>query len=473
MLKKVLLVAAGWSALGCTSAQAQDLALNRPATASSTERGLPEFRPTNANDGNSSTRWSSEFVDNQWWQVDLGSNQSINRVEVNWEVAYARQYRIRTRTARGNSWSTVATVGTSSAGLKTHTFGMTRARYVRIQGDQRATPWGISLWDLRVCNISCSGPAPPFPPDADGDGVPDSSDQCPNEAGPADNNGCPVPPPANDTDGDGVSDSQDQCPNQPGPASNNGCPAAWREPGPIAGQGYSLRWREEFDGTALDPNRWRRGQWWQSHTPTAEEAFVSNGTLKLVSKRANGYRDVVVSTDPTQARTSAWQEGYFEGRIKLTGGRGAFPAFWLLSSTHRWNPNYPRPACSLPTCLGAELDIFEGQGVEPTVFYGTLHRNSASAYGGDQLNGNSNRQNTGRNLYGDWHTFSAKWTSTSVTWYLDDQPLMTTGTYDSTPQKMFMLLNSMAGGWASGNTPDSTTPADLVMEYDWVRVWQR
>jgi len=38
---------------------------------------------------------------------------------------------------------------------------------------------------------------------------------------------------------------------------------------------------------------------------------------------------------------------------------------------------------------------------------------------------------------------------------------------------MFMLLNSMAGGWASGNTPDSSTPADLVMEYDWVRVWQR
>src|SRR3712207_2854809 len=30
------------------------------------------------------------------------------------------------------------------------------------------------------------------PPDADGDGVPDSQDQCPNEPGPSSNNGCPT-----------------------------------------------------------------------------------------------------------------------------------------------------------------------------------------------------------------------------------------------------------------------------------------
>ncbi len=34
-------------------------------------------------------------------------------------------------------------------------------------------------------------PTPPPPADADGDGIPDSSDKCPNAAGPAANNGCP------------------------------------------------------------------------------------------------------------------------------------------------------------------------------------------------------------------------------------------------------------------------------------------
>jgi hypothetical protein len=42
------------------------------------------------------------------------------------------------------------------------------------------------------------GSPPPPPVDTDGDGVPDSSDQCPNQAGPASNNGCPVTPPPDD-----------------------------------------------------------------------------------------------------------------------------------------------------------------------------------------------------------------------------------------------------------------------------------
>ncbi len=53
-------------------------------------------------------------------------------------------------------------------------------------------------------------------PDTDGDGVKDSEDNCPNEAGTAANNGCP------DTDGDGVIDKDDQCPNEAG--TLNGCP---------------------------------------------------------------------------------------------------------------------------------------------------------------------------------------------------------------------------------------------------------
>jgi hypothetical protein len=254
-------------------------------------------------------------------------------------------------------------------------------------------------------------------------------------------------------------------------ASNNGCPVASGEPARIAGQGYSLRWCQEFDGP-LDPAVWRRGLWYDSFTPTSQEVFVSNGTLKLVSKRANGYRTAAISTDPSQAQTSAWREGYFEGRVRMTGGRGNWPAFFLLSRTHRWNRIWPRPACPDPACLHAEVDIFEGQGVEPTVFYGTIHRNSCSCYGPNRLNSN-NRIDVGRNLYGDWHKFALKWTATTVSWYLDDQLVSSAPTFDSTAQGMFMLLSSQVGGWAAGNTPDSTTPDDLVMEYDWVRVWQR
>ena len=55
-------------------------------------------------------------------------------------------------------------------------------------------------------------------PDTDGDGIPDKDDACPDQAGPAEFNGCP------DTDGDGIPDKDDACPNEAGLAQFNGCP---------------------------------------------------------------------------------------------------------------------------------------------------------------------------------------------------------------------------------------------------------
>src|ERR1035437_2609525 len=57
-------------------------------------------------------------------------------------------------------------------------------------------------------------------PYRDGDGIADKDDSCPDVPGLARYHGCPIP----DTDKDGVNDEEDKCPNEPGPASNFGCP---------------------------------------------------------------------------------------------------------------------------------------------------------------------------------------------------------------------------------------------------------
>lgn len=62
-------------------------------------------------------------------------------------------------------------------------------------------------------------------PDSDGDGINDDEDKCPTVAGVAKYNGCPIP----DTDGDGVNDEEDKCPTVAGPASNKGCPELTQE----------------------------------------------------------------------------------------------------------------------------------------------------------------------------------------------------------------------------------------------------
>ncbi|MEO7121188.1 MAG: thrombospondin type 3 repeat-containing protein, partial [Ginsengibacter sp.] len=54
--------------------------------------------------------------------------------------------------------------------------------------------------------------------DRDGDGIVDSLDACPDQAGTAALHGCP------DRDGDGIADKDDKCPDVAGLARYNGCP---------------------------------------------------------------------------------------------------------------------------------------------------------------------------------------------------------------------------------------------------------
>lgn len=56
------------------------------------------------------------------------------------------------------------------------------------------------------------------PDDNDGDGVADTMDACPSVAGPVELGGCP------DGDGDGLADIKDACPSDPGPRELQGCP---------------------------------------------------------------------------------------------------------------------------------------------------------------------------------------------------------------------------------------------------------
>ncbi len=46
-------------------------------------------------DGNSGSRWSSQYSDNEWVYIDLGEKKEIASVTLNWESAYAKAYKIQ------------------------------------------------------------------------------------------------------------------------------------------------------------------------------------------------------------------------------------------------------------------------------------------------------------------------------------------------------------------------------------------
>jgi len=137
-----------------------NLALGKPATATTVEGGLSQFVATNATDGNMSTRWSSIYADNQQLTVDLQETFSIDRVVVEWEAAYAGVYTVDI-SLDGQNWATIATVNNGDGGRDEFNLQTpASARYVRMNGIQRATQWGMSVWEFQIFGDTLSIPEP-------------------------------------------------------------------------------------------------------------------------------------------------------------------------------------------------------------------------------------------------------------------------------------------------------------------------
>ncbi|MEU7908665.1 discoidin domain-containing protein [Actinoplanes sp. NPDC049118] len=165
----VAAVVAGFGAVTALSASAAETLLSqgKPATASSSENP-GAFPATAAVDGDAGTRWSSAFSDPQWLQVDLGAASAITRVELNWEAAFARTFRIQT-SANGSTWSDATAATAGVAGVQSLAVSAT-ARYVRVYGTERATQYGYSLWEFKIFGGTTTPTTPPTGPSVPGGG---------------------------------------------------------------------------------------------------------------------------------------------------------------------------------------------------------------------------------------------------------------------------------------------------------------
>jgi NedA-like, galactose-binding domain/LiaF transmembrane domain len=104
--------------------------------------------PDHAVDGDDKTRWGSAFRNQQWLMVDLGASVPLSKVRLSWENAYAKDYDLQVSND-GILWNTVRRVTGGNGGVEDQEVGQT-ARYVRVLGLRRATPYGISLYELQV-----------------------------------------------------------------------------------------------------------------------------------------------------------------------------------------------------------------------------------------------------------------------------------------------------------------------------------
>jgi type II secretory pathway pseudopilin PulG len=127
------------------------VARGKPTTASSyqaTGNGAP-FPPSNAVDGNTATRWATDWSDPQWLQVDLGQTTAIHHIQLVWESAYGKAYTIQVSPDGNSNWTTIHATTTGAGGVEDFDVSGS-GRFVRLTGTQRGTAYGYSLFEFGI-----------------------------------------------------------------------------------------------------------------------------------------------------------------------------------------------------------------------------------------------------------------------------------------------------------------------------------
>ncbi|MEU8701858.1 beta-N-acetylglucosaminidase domain-containing protein [Streptomyces sp. NPDC048680] len=127
--------------------------LLRTAAASSSGDETADFPASAASDGDPETRWSSPAEDGAWWQAELPAPVRLGQVVLDWQDAYASRYRVQV-SADGRTWRTAATVREGRGGHESVRMDAKDTRFIRVQGDGRATEYGYSLWSVQAYAVA-------------------------------------------------------------------------------------------------------------------------------------------------------------------------------------------------------------------------------------------------------------------------------------------------------------------------------
>jgi beta-glucanase (GH16 family) len=237
-----------------------------------------------------------------------------------------------------------------------------------------------------------------------------------------------------------------------------------------AAEAGDVTFEDTFDGaagTSPDASRWVfdiggegfGNEQLEYNTDRPQNASLDGeGHLVITARRENFEGNSYTSSRMTTATRFAQAYGRFEARIKVPGGQGIWPAFWLLGDnieTVTW------PACG-------EIDILELRGQQPNVVYGSLHGPGYS--GGGAIN-QSFTLPVGQSFADDFHVFAVEWEPERIRFFVDDSLYQTVtpatlGNREWVFDHPFRIIVNLAVGGNFVGSPDATTvfPAALVVD---------
>jgi beta-glucanase (GH16 family) len=245
------------------------------------------------------------------------------------------------------------------------------------------------------------------------------------------------------------------------------------------GDTLTLVWSDEFDGDALDPEIWffETGDGSEYGIPgwgnnelqyyLPDNAQLDGGLLKIEVREES-----IGTFNYTSARIDSYERfafkyGRIEARMRLPGGQGIWPAFWMLPQDYAYGG----------WAASGEIDIMEAVNLGGTggnMVLGTLH------YGGESPNNVSTGESyvVPTDAKADFHTYALEWDATEIRWYVDDVMYAMQNSWSSTGEpfpapfdKPFNILFNVAVGGNLPGSPDESTVFPVTMEVDWVRVY--
>lgn len=191
-----------------------------------------------------------------------------------------------------------------------------------------------------------------------------------------------------------------------------------------------------------------------NHTNTNDASYyalsqvsLSGGRCLLTSQRVTTvtglpYTSGVIQSLPDNQTGFAPLYGFFETKFSLSAlPGGSWPAFWgSASAFNTWPP---------------EIDIAEFVSADGKEVGNNVYLPGGVTYLHSTLNIDPSVD----------HVYGCKWTSSSVTWYVDGA--QTTTTTDTPTSALYVIFD--LANYAPDN-PTYTTP--LVASIDYIRVWQ-
>jgi beta-glucanase (GH16 family) len=232
-----------------------------------------------------------------------------------------------------------------------------------------------------------------------------------------------------------------------------------------------LVFEELFSGDELNRKTWNVevGEKWynaeaQCYVDDKEHIIVNNG---LLLKAKSHPEKTVCRYQSARLNTRGkyeWQYGTFVVRAKVGQGIGSWPAIWFL-------PTDIGPV-KWPRC--GEIDLMEVVGRDPEVMHFSLHT--------EWFNHMIKTQRTKflkiPYIHEDFHDFKMVWTPQSISFFVDDQPMVTfEKTEPNVPleswpfdKPYYLILNIAVGGTWGGHIDEKAMP--YTMEIASVRVYQ-